>query len=285
MNFWEKLGKIDRRIIYGIIAVVVIVPLVAVIKLPSKVRAMPRTLDVFNHIENIDIHSQRKALMISVDFDPQVEPELKPQFEAVVRHAFARNIPVVVMAPFSVQGVNIGVDVIERLAQEHGKEYGKDYVILGWIPGGVAVILGMGNSIEQTWRADNNGTPISQIPMMNNIRNYDDVALIISFTGSTYYSYWITYAYTTFGVPVSTGITAVSVADIYPYLGSKQLTGMLAGMKAGAEYERLVKDKYYPDKEIFLRATQSLPALSASLIVIILFVIIGNISHFATRRK
>lgn len=285
MKFWEALGKIDRRIIYAIMAVVVIVPLIATITLPSKVRAMPRTKDVFNHIEAIDITSQRKALMLSIDFDPQVEPELKPQFEAIVRHAFARNIPIVVVAPFSLQGVGIGVEVMGRLAREHGKEYGKDYVMLGWIPGTVAVVLGMGNSIEQTYRADYSGTPIAEIPMMQNIRNYDDVGLIVNFTGSTYYGSWITYAYMPFGVPVATGITAVSVADIYPYLGSKQLIGMLAGMKAGAEYERLVKDKYYAHKDIFLRATQSLPALSASLIVIILFVIIGNVSHFATRRK
>jgi len=285
MNFWEMLGKIDRRIIYGILAVVVIVPLIATIRLPSKIRAMPRTKDVFNHIEQIDLKAQRKALMLSIDFDPQVEPELKPQLEAVVRHAFARGIPVVVVAPISIPGVGISIEVMERLAREHNKEYGKDYVILGWIPGGAAVILGMGNSIEQTYRADYSGTPISQIPMMAKIRSYDDVGLIISYTGSSAYGSWITFAYTPYGVPVATGITAVSVADIYPFLGSKQLIGMLAGMKAGAEYERLVKDKYYPDKEIFLRATQSLPALSASLIIIILFVIIGNVSYFTTRRK
>lgn len=279
------LGKIDRRIIYGIMAVVVIVPLIATIQLPSKVRAMPRTQDVFSYIDRVDTKSQRKALMLSIDFDPQVEPELKPQFEAIVRHAFARNIPVVVVSPLSIQGVGIGVEVMERLAREHNKEYGKDYVMLGWIPGTAAVVLGMGNSIEQTYRRDYSGTPITALPMMSNIRNFDDIALIVSFTGSSAYGTWITYAYTKFGVPVATGITAVSVADIYPYLGSRQLIGMLAGMKAGAEYERLVKDKYYPDQNIFLRATQSLPALSAALLVIILFVIIGNISYFATRRK
>ena len=38
-------------------------------------------------------------------------------------------------------------------------------------------------------------------------------------------------------------------------------------------------------RSIFLRGTQAMPALSASLLVIILFVILGNISFFATRRK
>jgi hypothetical protein len=413
MKLWERLGKIDRRIIYLILAVVVIIPLILTVKLPSKVRAMPRTKDIFNHIENIDPNGKRRAILISVDFDPQTEPELKPQFEAVVRHAFAQGIPVMMMA-LPIQGTDIGIEVFTRLAEEHNKEYGVDYVILGWKPSPVAVILGMGNFIEQVFPTDYWGTPLSKIPMMANIKNYDDCGLVIDFTGSSYYGTWVVYAHTPFNVPVATGVTSVSVADIYPYLGSKQFVGMLAGMKAGAEYERLVKDRYYPnvvvkclgknsynvtiekqsydadsndiaslarrfdlnldelyntldsqgkfektlvllefpdtttysrdlivrlkgkraytitlegqkltvdkdkmlaianlygvselkvnkllkrennpqdpkitdvERSIFLRGTQALPALSASLIVIILFVIIGNVSFFATRRK
>lgn len=284
MNFWERLGKIDRRIIYLVLAAVVIVPLILTVKLPSKVRAMPRTKGLFDHIEQIDPASKRKAIMLSVDFDPQTVPELLPQFEAVVRHAFARNIPVAVLA-LNIQGTDIGVEVLTRLGEEHNKEYGKDYVILGWKPQIIATILGMGNFIDQVFPTDYFGTRLSELPMMEDIRNYDDLGLVMDFTGSSHYMAWINYAYTPFGVPVATGVTSVSVADIYPYLGAKQLVGMLAGMKAAAEYERLVKDKYYQDKDIFLRGTQALPALSASLIIIILFVIIGNISFFATRRK
>lgn len=413
MKFWEKLGKIDRRIIYIVLAVVVIIPLILTVKLPGKVRAMPRTKDVFDHIENIDPNGKRRAILISVDFDPQTEPELKPQLEAVVRHAFARNIPLLVMA-LPIQGTDIGIEVFTRLAEEHNKEYGIDYVILGWKPSPVAVILGMGNFIEQVFPTDYWGTPLSELPVMEGIRNYDDVGLVMDFTGSSFYAYWVYYAHTPYDVPVATGVTSVSVADIYPFLGSRQFIGMLAGMKAGAEYERLAKDRYYPNvvvkylgkdsynvtiekqsydadsndiaslasrfdlnldelyntldsqgkfektlvllefpdtttysrdlivrlkekraytitlegqkltvdkdkmlaianlydvselevnkllkrednpqdpkmtdvkRRIFLRGTQALPALSASLLVIILFVILGNISHFATRRK
>lgn len=413
MKFWERLGKIDRRIIYIVLAVVVIIPLILTVKLPGKVRAMPRTKDVFDHIENIDPNGKRRAILISVDFDPQTEPELKPQLEAVVRHGFARNIPLLVMA-LPIQGTDIGIEVFTRLAEEHNKEYGIDYVILGWKPSPVAVILGMGNFIEQVFPTDYFGTPLAELPVMEGIRNYDDIGLVIDFTGSSYYATWVYYAHTPYDVPVATGVTSVSVADIYPFLGSKQFIGMLAGMKAGAEYERLAKDRYYPNvvvkylgkdsynvtiekqsydadsndiaslasrfdlnldelyntldsqgkfektlvllefldtttysrdlivrlkekraytitlegqkltvdkdkmlaianlydvselevnkllkrednpqdpkmtdvkRSIFLRGTQALPALSASLLVIILFVILGNISYFATRRK
>jgi hypothetical protein len=245
---------------------------------------MPRTQNVFDHVEQIDPSAKRKAVMLSVDFDPQAEPELKPQLEAVVRHAFARDIPVVVLT-FVPQAPGIAEEVLLRLGREHGKEYGEDYVFLGYKYPPVAVILGMGEFIDQVSPTDYYGTPLEQLPMMDDIRNFDDIGLVMNFTASSFYLTWITYAQTPFDVPFATGVTSVSVADLYPYLGSKQLVGMLAGLKAAAEYERLVKDKYFPDKNIFLRATQAMPALSAALIVIILFVIIGNIGFFATRRK
>ncbi len=246
MNFWEKLGKIDRRIIYMVLAVTVIVPLILTVKLPSKVRAMPRTKSVFDHIESIDPNGQRKAILLSVDFDPQTEPELKPQLEAIIRHAFARNIPLLVMA-LPIQGTDIGLEVLTRLAEEHNKEYGIDYVLLGWKPSPVAVVLGMGNFIDQVFPTDYFDTPLSELPVMEGIRNYDNLGLAMDFTGSSLYGYWVYYAHTPYDVPVATGVTAVSVADIYPFLGSKQFVGMLAGMKAGAEYERLAKDRYYPN--------------------------------------
>ncbi|MBN2380380.1 hypothetical protein JXM67_11330 [candidate division WOR-3 bacterium] len=252
MKFWERLGSIDRRIIYLVLAVLVIVPLIATVKLPSKVRAMPRTKDIFDHVEAIDPNGQRKAMILSVDFDPQVEPELKPQMEAMVRHAFARDIPLIVLAMASIQGTDIGNEIVLRLAREHNKVYGKDYVLLGWKPGLVAVVLGLGNFIEQVFPTDYFGNRLSELPMMQDITNYNDVGLVGNFTGSSSYGYWVIYGYNEFGVPVAAGVTSVSVADLYPYLGSKQLIGMLAGMKGAAEYERLVKDRYYPNIDIEL---------------------------------
>ncbi|GEM_PF-459250 len=249
MKFWEKLGNIDRRVIYVIMAIVVIVPLILTVKLPSKVRAMPRTKSIFNHVEQIDPTAKRKALILSIDFDPQSEPELKPQFEAVVRHAFAKDIPVLVLA-LNIQGTDIGREVLERLAAEHNQVYGEDYVLLGWKPSVIAVILGMGNFINQVFPEDYYGTPLDSLPVMKEVINYDDAGMVMNFTASSFYSSWVIYAHTPFNVPTATGVTSVSVADIYPYLGSKQLLGMLAGMKAAGEYERLVKDRYYPNMTV-----------------------------------
>jgi len=62
----------------------------------------------------------------------------------------------------------------------------------------------------------------------------------------------------------------------YPYY-PKQLVGLLGGMAAAAEYERLVG--------VEGTATQGMEAQSFSHALIILFVLFGNVAYFWGRRK
>ncbi len=284
MKFFEVLGKIDRRIIYLVLAIVVIVPLITTVKLPS-VRGLPRTRQLFEAVESLK--GTGKALMISVDFDPQSSPELYPMLEAIIRHAFARDIPVIGLAIWQT-GTGLGEEALRTIAKEYNKKYGKDYVYLGWKWPPSAVMLSMGNFISQAFPLDYYGTPVDSLPLIQKIKNYKQIGLIISLSaGSPGYATWITYAHTKFGVPVGAGVTAVSAADAYPFLPTKQLVGLLVGMKAAAEYENMVEQhKYgYITPGVFKRATQSMPAVSGALLVMMIFVIFANISYFATRRK
>ncbi len=64
--------------------------------------------------------------------------------------------------------------------------------------------------------------------------------LVIEFSGSAAGGAWFTYARPKFGLNVAVGVTAVMAADMYPFLQSGQLIGMLAGLKGAAEYEKMV---------------------------------------------
>jgi hypothetical protein len=82
---------------------------------------------------------------------------------------------------------------------------------------------------------------------------------------------------------VGAGVTAVSAADAYPFLQSGQLTGLLAGMKGGAEYEILVSKSGY--SKATMPAVAAMDSQSLAHVVILLLVIIGNIAYFATRKQ
>jgi hypothetical protein len=63
---------------------------------------------------------------------------------------------------------------------------------------------------------------------------------------------------------------------MYPFLQSKQLNGLLGGLKGAAEYEALVMKKAH--------AVSGMRPQSVVHVIIILFVIFGNVIYLTSRR-
>ena len=102
-------------------------------------------------------------------------------------------------------------------------------LFLGYKVGGSAVILSMGQDFQVSFPADYFNTPIDEIPVMKNVKNYDDIGLVITMSGSTYPEVWVAYAHERYGQKVAAGVTAVMAADYYPYLQTGQLVGLIGG--------------------------------------------------------
>jgi hypothetical protein len=94
---------------------------------------------------------------------------------------------------------------------------------------------------------------------------------------------YVAYAQARFGIRVTGGVTAVSVADFYPYLDSGQLTGMLEGMKGAAEYEQMIRENF-PEENGRQMATEGMSSQSSTHIAIILMILLGNFCYFMERR-
>ncbi|MCS7258762.1 MAG: hypothetical protein NZ601_05320 [candidate division WOR-3 bacterium] len=278
MRVFEALAKIDRKIIFLILAVVIIVPLIKPIGLISK--ASTRAKAVFDAVESIP---PGKPLMISIDFDPGSMPELYPMLLAILRHAFARDVKVIVLGLW-LTGMGLGEQALTTVASEYSKKYGVDYVFLGWRSGVLPVVLGMGEDIKKTFPTDYYGTPLESLAMMSNIRNYRDIPFFISLSaGDPGMNTWIAYAQARYGLKMGAGTTAVSAADAYPYLQTGQLTGLLGGMKGAAEYEFLVKERGY-SKEIS-QATQAMDSQSLAHLLILILIVLGNIGYLFIRKQ
>ena len=78
-------------------------------------------------------------------------------------------------------------------------------------------------------------------------------------------------------VPVVLGVTAVMTPNIMPYLQSRQIKGLLGGLRPAAEYELLL--------EAPGNAVAMMDAQSAAHITILGFIILGNIAYFVTKPK
>ncbi len=311
-NFFKIVLELDRRWIFLTVAIVVVLPLLFPIGLPTDITPPVQTL--YDAIDNIPAND--KPLLISFDYGPDTAPELDPMAKAIMRHCFSKNIRIMLMSLYA-DGAGMAQRALESVVSNEfpDKKSGVDYTFLGFIPGSTAVILNMGQSIHETFPSDGYGYSLSELPMMESVDTYEDIPLMVDISGSATPRAWLSYAQTRFRQEIGVGTTAVSAAEYYPYLQTGQFKGMLGGLKGAAEYEELnARDstyrKYFVDfykgdsahKEFYenynghledlekeypqprREATIGMDSQSLVHILIMFLIIVGNIAFFVTRK-
>ena len=201
---------------------------------------------------------------------------MRPLAALILNHAFENNSKLLGLALFS-EGTAIGYTLLEEIARKHDKNYGKDYIYLGFRPQYVSAILGMGESIIKVFPEDYLKQPLETYPEFLNAQNYDDLPLIISVADGSLPIHWADYANARYGQEVGVACAAVMVTAFKPYFESGQLIGPAAGVKGAAEHEKLLGYKGAAHRRLF---TQSVVHLA-----IIILVIGANISAYVWRKK
>lgn len=270
MSFWERISKIDRRIIYLLLAVAIIIPIA--FKIPSTILISEDAKMAFDAVDRLP---EGTPILFSTDFDPASMPELQPMMTAVLRHAFQKKLKVIMMGHWPT-GIPLSTLILEDAAREFDAEYGVDYVNIGYRPGAGAAMIRMGREIRSVFDVDVEGNPIDSLPMMLTVHNYSDIGLIAAFEAGAMGDIWVQYAWSRFGVNIIMGTTAVVTPDCYPYLGAHQIEGLIGGLAGAAAYEKMVQ---HPDKAMIRMSSQAWAH-----ILIVLFIIIGNIGYFMVRR-
>ncbi len=285
MKIFDYLAKVDRRIIYLILAVVVILPLV--FPRPQSVRVMTPTEKLFNTVDTIP---DDKVLMIDFDYDPQTQPENEPMAIALTRHAFQKRIKVAALSLYA-QPLGLAVQALDQVREEFNARaqtyedsiiYGRDYVLLGWQPPPIVPLLGMGISISSVYPTDYYGFQTDSLPVMQGIENFNDVSILVSISGGSAPLWWVAYSQVRYGVAVGAGLTAVSASDFFIYYQTGQFSGLMVGMKGAAEYEEMVERIDVPGRR---KASEALGSLTAAHLTIMAFIIIGNIGYIVKRRR
>ena len=163
-------------------------------------------------------------------------------------------------------------------AKEYNKEYGKDYVFLGYKSGGPVVIQKVCTRFKEAFPTDNVLTNVDELPLMADVNSLKDVSAVLSVSsGDPGIKQWVMIAHEQTEVPVAGGCTAVSAPEFYPYLNAGQLFGLMGGMKGAAEYELLLKKPGM--------ATGGMGAQSIVHVMIIIFIFLANVSYFYEKRK
>ena len=272
-NIILKLGKVDRRWIFLTIAIVVLIPLMYPLSMP--IRATATTQQVFDAIESLPSGSK---VLLSCEYSPSTKPEIHPMVVSFLRHCFKNGHKIYITCLWP-DGQFMAEEALEEVAEkEFDVTYGEDYVLLGFRPGNEAVVKGIVSDLRKLYTIDARGTKVTEIPMMEGINRFEDFDFL--FSGSAGYPgsiEWVQYASDPTNIPMSTGTTSIQVNEIMPYVQAGQVQGILAGMPGAAEYEKLID---HPGI-----GTSGMDAQSVAHVVIVLFIILGNLGYFIERRR
>ena len=278
------LGSLDRRIIFLIVGLSVLIPLLKPEWVTLPIRITPESQVMFNEMNKLN---EGDKLLLSFEYGPSTKPEIHPMSIAILKHMYAKNILVYGFALWP-DGNFMSTEVFSDVSDDYDKKYGVDYVNLGYRPGGEAVIKGIASDIRTLYTVDLQGTSINDIPMMKDVINIEDFDFVFSlsagYPGSTE---WVQFACDPKNIPLSTGCTSIQATDILPYVKNGQIRGILAGMPGAAEYESLGEEGLQK-MEINIKpgeASGMMAAQSIAHVVIVLFIILGNITYYITRKQ
>ena len=269
MNILKILNNIDSRIIYLLLAVAVILPMLLEIQLPIEADEYAKT--AHKAIEKT-FNEKDKKILLSFDYGPSTEPELGPMSFAIMKQVLLSGNEVHLSALFPT-GMGMMTQTINKIKsdselQDLGINLNENIFELGYAPGGEAVIKGMLSDIPKIF-------PEAK----NKVKNLCDYDFIVSFSaGSPGSKEWVQFAGDQSAtqcdgkkIKVTTGVTAVQVTELLPYVNSGQLQGILAGLSGAASYESL--------NGVYGPASKNMTPQSFAHILIVILIIIGNITY------
>ena len=263
----EFINNLDRRWIFLFIGLAVSLPLFFPIGIDFTV-----SHPVQGFYDTIQKVPNGSKILMSCDYDPGSLPELYPMTISALEQMYKKDLKVIVTCLWPA-----GPPVVERalahVAAEYKKQKGIDYVNLGFKEGKEVVMVSMGASIPNTFPADYNGTLVNQIPILQGVTNFKDVAMIVNISaGYPGTKEWVQQVQARYNIDLVSGCTAVSAPEFYQ---TGQLKGLLGGMKGAAEYEKLVG--------VMGLGTRGMDAQSVSHLIVFAFILIGNIAYFTLR--
>jgi len=270
MKLSKILLGIDRRYIFIGVALSIALPLLMPIGFGTSVTRQVQ--DVYDFVENLEDGS---TVIMSFDYEPSTMAELDPMARSMLKHLFRKNARILGMALLA-GAPGIAENVLREETELAGREYGEDWVFLGYVPAPTAAMLRIGEDISMVYPTDQYGTPLTEFPVMKGVKNYRNIDLVISYSSTAMPQFWAQYAHDRYGAPVAVGATAVEAIRMYPYHDSGQIVGFLGGLKGAAEYESLMGE---PGEGI-----KGMDAQTIAHLFMVLMIIIGNIGHFAERR-
>ncbi len=273
MDIFDKLQNLDKRVFYLLMALAIAIPTIRPLGLAVDVTEPVQK--TYNFVQGLPDGS---AVLIGFDYEPGDEIDLNPQIIAILHHLASKQIKVVAIASFPA-GPSFAEDCLAIL-EDYGYTYGTDYVNLGHYAGGEPTLAAFATNPGAIYSKDWRGNNVGSLPIMKDISSMKSFSMAMTLndgpTGGTGTHEWVRQAVMAHGTPLLMGVTGVMAASNETYVQSGQCKGLMAGLRAAAEYEKLVDKKG--------TGTVGMDAQSMAHLLIVIFVLLGNVAMFVSKK-
>jgi len=281
--FWRSVQgrEVERRIIFVFIFVAVAAPILFPITFEEK--ATPVVKSLFDKIESLP---EKSKVLISFDYDPAMQPEVQPMANALSRHCLEKGHTVVFMCLWAT-GQSLLTATLESVIKPEFPELvdGTDYISVGYKAGNEGVLNVIVSDFIRMFPTDINGTPLDSTVIFQDIKSCADFDLILAVGGGRPGpKEWVLFVGDPAKVPIGVGVAAVVAPQLYPYY-PRQVVGILGGVKGAAEYETELAAAHPRFDEVDKPGLRMMGPQTLAHMVIMAFIVIGNIAMFRARRK
>lgn len=266
-----KSFELSPKLIYGILVLVLMVPLLKPMGLPIPIMQGSKIL-----YDEISALQPGQTVLMSLDWAVEQSIELMPQAKIVMRHLFQRPGVKVVLVSFFEQGPIFANQILGDI-DLNGKQYGTDYVNLGFISGGEASMTGFAADPANFVPADFDGTPTQDIEVLKGITSAKSFDLVIcTDSGTPGAKQWVAQVQIPYGVRMACLGTLGTLTMAAPYVQSKQLFALMGGVRGAAEYETIMKKPGL--------SAASMDAQSIGHVYILALIVLGNVAGRLKKR-
>lgn len=298
----RRVQLLDRRVVYLLLVFVLSIPFAVPFGLP--IRPDTYTQRFFDKIEQIaraqDERRQRgepeQVVLFLTNWGPGQAGESEPQFRILARHLLRRRLKTVFLCSMGDPVFHDAALAALRQAQRDEQAratrrgeprpewtYGEDYLDFGYVNAPTfasqarAIITQPRDTFGRDFVGRRDLQDDSSYPLLQRLHGVDDVAAVVVVSGGDEGKYIASLVRSDFPqLQVGQAAAGIAASDLYPYVRSGQLFGLLNSARSAAEYRVLLN----PD-EPATTAVENAMSLGKSLLL--LLVLVGNVAFVTTR--
>ncbi|MDI9641637.1 hypothetical protein QPK87_17620 [Kamptonema cortianum] len=313
MTIWQKMQKVDRRILYTILMVLCSAGLFIPVKIPTD--PDPSSKDLYKTLMAVP---QDKTLIIQSDWTNSTRGESMGHFENLMRFVMTRNLKFVVYSAADPIAPSVARTVITRINAERKDanlpvyRKGADYLELGYFPNAEATNQNMATNLRSAWagrktkiEGQTGEFSIWETDVLRDVKKIEDAGGMVVVTASA--SIDIAIQRLSKKVPISAMVTGVVGPTVLPFYQAGQVKGIAVGLKGvydmeylaeyginhsvdGAEPEvtsKAISETIPPlgSHKTWARGQKYYGTLHIALVLLILAVILGNVAMFMSKKQ